>query len=384
MEPRKYWYVLSGALLLVAVVSLCVQGLNWGIDFTGGVMFDLHFDKPVTTSQLRSALGSLGLGESDITLDQKDAAVAIVRTRVIDEETRVKVIAAMTEKVGKLTSEEVHLVSPSIARDLINLAFLAVGIAFVGMLLYITYRFEFKAAVTAILALFHDAMLTVGLFSITQMPVTSTFVAAILTILGYSINDTIVIFDRVRENLKFRKKEGLYEVVNTAITQTLTRWTNTTVTTLLAIASVYVFGGRTTKDFALALIVGVACGAYSSVFVASPLWFDWKLREERRRGIVAQPLTAAGARAARGRVLAPAAGARAARGRVLGPAAAGAAAGGGATTGAVGARAGVARAAGGPAAQRAGGAKGKAGKGGKGGGKGKGGKKGGKGSRKRR
>jgi len=370
MEQRKYWYILSGALLLVAVVSLCVQGLNWGIDFTGGVMFDLHFDKPVTTSQLRSALSPLGLGESDITLDQKDASVAMVRTRVIDEETRVKVIAAMTEKVGKLTSEEVHLVSPSIARDLINLAFLAVGIAFVGMLLYITYRFEFKAAVTAIAALFHDAIITVGLFSITQMPVTSTFVAAILTILGYSINDTIVIFDRVRENLKFRKKEGLYEVVNTAITQTLTRWTNTTVTTLLAIASVYVFGGRTTRDFALALIVGVACGAYSSVFVASPLWFDWKLREERRRGIVAQPLTAAGARAARG--------------RVLGPAAAGAAAGGGATTGAVGARAGVARAAGGPAAQRAGGAKGKAGKGGKGGGKGKGGKKGGKGSRKRR
>ncbi|MCL6451569.1 MAG: protein translocase subunit SecF [Acetobacteraceae bacterium] len=280
---RHYWFGLSGAMLLVAVVSLLVQGLNLGIDFTGGSLMNLTFKEPVTTSQVRSALQPFGLEMSVITIDQKDPTQVMVRTHTLTEEERRDVVAALGKNVAEITAEDVHLVTPVVAKDLVQLAMMALLIAFVGMLVYITFRFEIKYAVPAILALLHDATITLGFLSVTRIELSSAFVAAILTIVGYSINDTIVVFDRIRENLKYSRKEELGDLVDRSIYETLPRTINTVVTTLLAIAAVYLFGGQTTRHFALTLMVGIALGTYSSFFVATPLWYVWKAREPHYR-----------------------------------------------------------------------------------------------------
>lgn len=284
---RKYWYILSLLVIIPGIISLFTQGLNLGIDFTGGNLMEFRFQKDVTVDQIRNVLRDFGLEKSPIQTSGERGA--IIRTRVLSEEENGKVIAALREKLGGLEVLRNEKVGPVIGKELTRNALLALGIASVLMLIYISVRFEFKQGVAAVIALLHDALVTLGIFSLFQVEVDSSFVAAILTILGYSINDTIIIFDRIRENIRGpHKGEPLADVINASLIQTLARSINTVLAVLFILLALYFFGGATIKTLILALLVGITSGAYSSIFVASPLWFDFKRMENggdgRREG----------------------------------------------------------------------------------------------------
>ncbi|MDD2401178.1 MAG: protein translocase subunit SecF [Clostridia bacterium] len=278
IRNRKIWYALSLIVILASLVSLFVQGLNFGIDFTGGTLFHLKFEKvDITSAELRTALEGFDLGKSSI---QESDGSYIIKTVEMDQARQVEVLKGLEDTFGKYDLLRGEKVGPVIGKELRQAGILALIIASILQVIYITVRFEFKFAIAAILALLHDAIITVGFFSFLQYDVDTTFIAAILTIIGYSINDTIVIFDRIRENLKNRRKEDLADLVNKSIKQNLVRSINTSVAVLFILFALLIFGGETTKNFSVALLVGVVSGVYSSIFVASPLWYD--LRAENK------------------------------------------------------------------------------------------------------
>lgn len=279
MKKDKLWYLISGLLMLVAVISLGVRGLNYSIDFRGGILMDLRFEKDVTMADLRGILNDHGLGGAVIRRAAAAEAVAggkgkefIITTKSIPDGERRQLFADLEQRLGRFETLSVDHVTPVIGDELKRNAGLGILLAVIGMLIYITIRFEWRFGVAAVIALIHDVLLTVGFFSVFQLPVDTSFVAAILTVFGYSINDTIIIFDRIRENLAMRRKETLGELVDRSLNQVLVRSIITSLTTVFAIGAIYVFGGRTTRDLALALMVGIGFGAYSSIFVASPLY----------------------------------------------------------------------------------------------------------------
>lgn len=285
---RNIWFALSLLVILPGLVSMIVQGFNLGIDFTGGTILDLKFARPVTVGEVREVLKEFGLENSTIQLSTAAGGNqgVLIRTKVLTEDERRNVLAALGEKIGAFDVLRVEKVGAVIGKELTRAALWAVAIASVGMIIYITFRFEFKFAIAGIIALLHDVLVVLGAFSLFRIEVDSSFVAAILTILGYSINDTIVIFDRIRENLKTHKKsESFKDLVNRSIMQTLTRSIYTVLTVLFATLALFIFGGDTTKPFALALLIGFASGAYSSIFNASPLWVVFKEWEQARRGM---------------------------------------------------------------------------------------------------
>lgn len=279
---RKIWYMLSLLLIIPGIISIFVQGFNLGIDFTGGTIVELKFAKPVTVLQVRDTLKDYGLENSTIQLAGKEHIEAsedvFVRTAILPDETRRAVLDGMKEKLGEYQVLRTEKVGAVMGSELTLKAVLAMLISWVIIIMYISYRFELKFALSAIAALLHDIIIVMGVFSLLQKEIDGSFVAAIMTIIGYSINDTIVIFDRIRENLKlhFRKGGDLIELINHSIMQTMTRSIYTVLTVLFTVVSLFVFGGETTKNFALALLIGISCGAYSSIFNASPLWYDLK------------------------------------------------------------------------------------------------------------
>lgn len=278
---RRLFYLISAAIIAAGLVSLALPsyGLQLGIDFSGGSLLEARFERTdAGTSEVRSALEPLGLGEPIIQRSAGDPSVFLVRTKAFDETQRQAVEDALYSAVGPFEVIRFEGISPVIGRELSSKALLAVGIAAVLMLLYITVRFEFRFGVAAIVALLHDVGVTVAFFSLARREINGPFIAALLTVVGYSINDTIVIFDRVRENLRERAHGpgDFGPLVNRSIRETMVRSINTSATTLLAILAVFLFGGRTTRDFALALMVGVLAGTYSSIFIASPIWATWR------------------------------------------------------------------------------------------------------------
>lgn len=279
---RKIWYMLSLLFIIPGIISIFVQGFNLGIDFTGGTIVELKFAKPVTVLQVRDTLKGYGLENSTIQLAGKEHIEAsedvFVRTAILPDETRRAVLDGMKEKLGEYQVLRTEKVGAVMGSELTLKAVLAMLISWVIIIMYISYRFELKFALSAIAALLHDIIIVMGVFSLLQKEIDGSFVAAIMTIIGYSINDTIVIFDRIRENLKlhFRKGGDLIELINHSIMQTMTRSIYTVLTVLFTVVSLFVFGGETTKNFALALLIGISCGAYSSIFNASPLWYDLK------------------------------------------------------------------------------------------------------------
>ena len=275
----KIWFIISLLIIIPGLISMVVRGFNFGIDFTGGTIIDLKFEQPVEISKVRDALKPFGLDNSTIQLSGESSDVTaatnvMIRTVDLEEVQRKDVMAGIRENVGAyevLCEEKVGAV---IGGELIFNAVMALVISWVLMILYIAYRFEFKFGIAAIIALVHDILIVLAFFSFTQRQVDSSFVAALLTIVGYSINDTIVIFDRIRENLKLHFKRGSDAValVNRSVYQTLTRSLYTVFTCLFTTFALFFFGGETTKDFAFALIVGFTSGCYSSIFIAGPLW----------------------------------------------------------------------------------------------------------------
>lgn len=286
----KLWLSISLALVVIGIASMVVGvatgrgALNFGIDFTGGTILDLRFEQPVELGRVRNTVLGQGLGEAVIQQDQADPRVVLIRTRSLSAEARDALLGALEKDVGKHTVLRVEDVHGVIARNLIMQAVLAVLIAMVGILIYLAFRFEYRFGVAAVLALFHDAVIVLGAFALFRVEVGSPFVAAVLTIVGYSVMDTVVVFDRIRENLKFKQRGQSYaEVANLSINQVVGRSIKTSLTVFFAVMAVLLFGGKTTRDFALALAIGVISGTYSSIFIASPVWVWWREREERAR-----------------------------------------------------------------------------------------------------
>ncbi len=285
---RKWWFILSALILIPGLISMMTQGFNLGIDFTGGTLLDLKFARPVTVAEVRDVLKDYQLEGSTIQLaltGQEDRSPNVfIRTHVLNEDERRAVLTGFETKLGAFELLRVEKVGAIIGSELTQQAFFALLISWALIVAYLTYRFEFKFAVSGIAALLHDVLIVMGLFSILQKEIYASFVAAILTIVGYSINDSIVIFDRIRENLKtYKKADGLEALVNRSIWQTMTRSIYTVSTVLFATGSIYLFGGETTKNFSLALLIGFTSGAYSAIFNSSQIWVSWKLYADRRR-----------------------------------------------------------------------------------------------------
>ena len=280
---RKIWFIISLLIIIPGLFSMITRGFNFGIDFTGGTIIDLKFSQPVNISQIRESLKPYGLDGSTIQLSGESSDVetstdVMIRTIDLEENDRKKVMSSIKSDVGDYEVMREEKVGATIGGELIMNAVMALVISWFLIILYIAYRFEFKFGIAAVIALVHDILIVLSLFSFTQRQIDSSFVAALLTIVGYSINDTIVIFDRIRENLKlhFRRGGDFNEIVNRSIYQTLTRSLYTVFTCLFTTFALFFFGGETTKDFALALIIGFASGCYSSIFIASPLWLTLK------------------------------------------------------------------------------------------------------------
>ncbi|SDE60059.1 protein translocase subunit SecF [Sporomusa acidovorans] len=285
---RYWWFLLSALVLIPGIISMATQGFNLGIDFTGGTLIDLKFAQPVAVGEIRDVLKDYQLEGSTIQLAltaQGDRSNNVfIRTHVLNEDERRDVLKGFETKLGSFDVLRVEKVGAVIGAELTRQAIWALLVSWVLMIAYITYRFEYRFAIAGIAALVHDIFVVLGIFSILQKEIDATFVAALLTIVGYSINDTIVIFDRIRENLKtYKKSEGLAELVNRSIWQTMTRSIYTVLTVAFATVALYVFGGETTKNFSLALLIGFASGAYSSIFNASQIWVTWREHDEKRR-----------------------------------------------------------------------------------------------------
>ena len=285
---RKIARIFSTALILIGVGSLIIQGgPKLGIDFTGGTSLRLRFEKGVPIGDVRSAIASLGIGNAEIKNFGDSADILI---RVQEQETSgAGITDAIKAELSKVFPDNPYVerskdsVGPKIGAELRTKTITSILIALVGMLIYITWRFEFKFAVGAIVALFHDVIITLGVFSILQLEISLPIIAAFLTIVGYSMNDTIVIFDRIRENLKVLRRETYESIVNTSLNQSLTRTIITSLTTLIVVLILYFFGGSVIHNFAFALIIGVIIGTYSSIFVASPIVIDWELRSQEKK-----------------------------------------------------------------------------------------------------
>lgn len=286
---RKIWFLISLVLIIPGFICMGMRGFNFGIDFTGGTIIDMRFEQPVTLAEIRSSLAKYDLDGSTIQLSGAETGVessenVMIRTVDLEETQRKEVMASLTQDVGPYTVLREEKVGATIGGELITNAVLALVISWALIILYVAYRFEWRFGVAAVLALIHDIVIVLAVFSFTQRQIDSSFIAALLTIVGYSINDTIVIFDRIRENLKlhFRRGGDVNELVNRSIYQTLTRSLYTVFTVLFTTFALYWFGGETTKDFAFALLIGFPSGCYSSIFIASPFWIVLRDRTERR------------------------------------------------------------------------------------------------------
>lgn len=287
---RKIWYAISSVLIIASLFFMVTRGFNMGIDFTGGTIIDLRFEKAVNINDVRAVLNEYDLSNSTIQLSGESSSSTesenvMIRTVDLEEQERKEVMAALTDKLGAYQVLREEKVGATMGTELIMNAVYATIISWLWIIAYVSYRFEFKFGISAVLGLAHNVIIVLGAFALTQRQIDSSFVAALLTIIGYSINDTIVIFDRIRENLKlhFRKNGDIVELVNTSIYQTMTRSIYTVSTVLFATFALYFFGGDTTKDFAFALLIGFFCGAYTSIFIASPLWVTFRRYSDKKR-----------------------------------------------------------------------------------------------------
>ena len=267
-------------LIIIGIASVIWHGgLNLGIDFSGGTLMQIKFQKEPPTESLRNVFRSIGLENS--TIQEFGTNEIVVRTASLSSDLEGlsrRIEDALSRAYGKGASEiqRVEVVGPKVGRDLRNKAIMALVFSWLGMLGYIAWRFEFRYAVGGILALIHDVTITVGIFSLLNKEFTLTIVAALLTIVGYSINDTIVIFDRIRENARKHIKQDLRDTINASINQTLSRTILTSFTVFIVVAILFFFGGAVIHDFAFVLLVGVVAGTYSTVFIASPIVLIWE------------------------------------------------------------------------------------------------------------
>lgn len=281
MKYRNLWFGISGAIIAIGIIFMLINGLNFGIDFTGGSSIQANIGKAFEIADVRSISDTFDK-EAIVTYAGQNKDIALIKTKVaLTNEQQIAVVSAFKEKYGiDQTNIQFDTIGATIGSELTKQALLALLLANLGILIYVSFRFEWKFGVAAIAALVHDVMIMLVVYSVANIAINSSFIAAILTIVGYSINDTIVVFDRIRENKKHVKKLEHNSLVNTSISETMARSINTSLTTLLTILALYIFGVPSIKDFALPLVVGILSGTYSSIFIASPLWvvFDKNIK----------------------------------------------------------------------------------------------------------
>ena len=275
IRHRTIAMVLSSLFVVASVFVFLANGLNFGIDFRGGTLIEASSESAVDLAELRGRLGAIDLGEVQIQEFGKETDVLI---RIAEKEGATDAsnnLSAVEQVREELSSDfdvrRVEIVGPQVSAELIQTGIMAVLAAIASMLIYIWFRFEWQFSVGAVLALVHDVALTIGLFALLRLDFNLSILAAILTIVGYSMNDTVVVYDRVRENLRKYKKMDLAELLNIAINETLSRTVMTSVTTMLALLALYILGGEVIRGFTFAMIWGVIVGTYSSIFIASPL-----------------------------------------------------------------------------------------------------------------
>ena len=274
MAQRRWAAILSITLFILSIVSLAVNGLNWGLDFTGGTQVHLTFPEEVDLNQVRTTLENGGFKEATVISygTSKDVLVSFAPNKESTaESTQDTTIARVTALLPNAKVQQVDIIGPQVGQELATKGALAIVIALLGTMIYIALRFDFRFSIGSTVALIHDPILILGVFSFWHLEFNLIVLAAVLTVIGYSLNDTIVIFDRIRENFRKLRKATPLEVVNQATNQTLSRTIMTSFLTLLVVLALYFLGGSMLHGFALALIIGIVVGTYSSIYVAGSL-----------------------------------------------------------------------------------------------------------------
>ncbi|HEV8601173.1 MAG TPA: protein translocase subunit SecF [Patescibacteria group bacterium] len=294
IKHYKFWFLVSGILALAGVISLAIYGLNLGVDFKGGTLTQVKFEAGLpANSEIQEILNHNGF--NDVIIQPAGDKSVMIRTGVQDKEQHDKMLKALSDKFGKTEEEQFTSIGPVVGKELRSQALLQLFLVSLGIIFYIAYAFRkvskpvssWRFGVSAIVALLHDLLIVVGAFSIlghfAGVQIDSLFVTALLTVLGFSVHDTIVVFDRIRENLRLRAGQSLSEIINSSINQTLIRSINTSLTVIFVLTALLLFGGETIRYFVLALLIGIIAGTYSSIFIASPLLLVWQNWSTRRR-----------------------------------------------------------------------------------------------------
>lgn len=289
---RKIWFAFSGTIIAISMLALALWGLRFGVDFRGGSLLEVGLPSEVEVEQIRQAVQPLSLG--NLVVQPTDRGTFILRMESIDEAKHQEILTNL-RNLGEVSERNFTTVGPTIGAELKRRAMWAIGLASLAIIFYLTLSFRkvprpltsWRFGVIAVLTLLHDVLIVVGTFAILGhflggFEVDSLFVVAALTVMGFSVHDTIVVFDRIRENLLEREGEPLEEVVNDSVVETIARSLNTTLTVILVLLSLYLLGGESTRNFVLALLVGISFGTYSSIFIASPLLVVWQRVVERR------------------------------------------------------------------------------------------------------
>ena len=286
IKLHKSGYFFSTIIVIASIFFFLFKGLNYGIDFKGGTLVEIGTENSVKIEELRLITGNLALGDVQIQkFGTKNNFLIRVEERIGGESSQqesIKILknALAKQIVGNIQYRRVEVVGPKVSSELIQKGTMAVIIAVVSMLIYIWVRFEWQFSLGAVIALIHDVLISIGVFSLAQIEFNLSIIAALLTIVGYSMNDTVVVYDRVRENLRKFKKMEMSELLNLSINNTLSRTIMTSLTTLLALFCLYFLGGEIIKGFAFAMMLGVVVGTYSSIFIAVPLLLVFKLKRE--------------------------------------------------------------------------------------------------------
>lgn len=270
---RKAAFAFSILIVLASIALVFTKGLNFGIDFKGGTMIEIETPEAADISAIRTQLNGLGLGDVQVqTFGAPNDVLIRIQSQGGEPGSDQQVVELVKQELGdSVQYRRVEVVGPKVSGELVNSGVTAVVLAVALMLVYVWFRFEWQFSIGAVLALVHDVITTIGIFSLLQIEFSLPIIAAILTIVGYSMNDTVVVYDRVRENLRKYKRMDLGELIDKAINETLTRTTMTALTTLLALFALYIFGGEVIRGFTFAMIWGVIIGTYSSIFVAAPV-----------------------------------------------------------------------------------------------------------------
>lgn len=283
LKNRRFAYLFSGAMILIGLVSLVLHGgPNYSIDFEGGLMMRLAFEQPVAVGELRSVVAQATAKSPEVTRDVDEEGNYIIRIERLEQaegETaamQIQQVLSTAFPDNPATIRSVEDVGPKVGGELRTKMIWAILWALVGMLVYISWRFEFRFAVASVIPLFHDVLITLGIFSLMNIEISIQIVAALLTIVGYSLNDTIVVLDRVREDLKRYRQENFDWIINRALNETLSRTVMTSLTTFIVVVVLWLAGGSVIHDFAFALMVGIIVGTYSSLFVAAPIIVEWQ------------------------------------------------------------------------------------------------------------